>query len=418
MIATFRALDNRNYRMWVSGAVVSNIGTWMQRVAQDWLVLSVLTDHSGTAIGVATSLQFLPMLLLGPYAGLLADRYSKRRILLWTQTAMGLCGLVVGLLVVTGWVQLWHVFTAALFLGMASAVDGPARQAFVSEVVGQKDLPNAVALNSASFNTGRLTGPAIAGLLIAWVGTGPVFLINAASFVAVILSLARIRPAELFPSTRAPRGRHQVSEGLRYVRRRPDLVMIFVLVGLVASFAMNFQVTNALMATAEFGLGAGEFGLLGTIMAIGTLAAVLLAASRPRPRLRFLLGGAIGVGFFSLVASVAPAYWQYAAVLAVIGLALMTFLNSCNTSVQLSVDPQFRGRVMALYLAVLHGGTALGAPLIGWIGTEFGARWAIAGGGAVVLLASACALLIVRRRRRREPLDQLPSAVEENAREH
>lgn len=258
MSAMFRALENPNYRIWASGALVSNVGTWMQRVAQDWLVLTVLTDYSGTAVGVTTSLQFLPMLILGPYAGLLADRHSKRRILLLTQAAMGICALVVGLLVVVGSAQLWQICLAALWLGVASAFDGPARQAFVSEVVGQNDLPNAVALNSASFNTGRLAGPAVAGLLIAWIGTGPVFLFNAASFVAVIVSLLRIEPSGLFPATPAVGGKRQVSEGLRYVRRHPDLVMILVLVGLVASFAMNFQVTNALMATAEFGMGPGS----------------------------------------------------------------------------------------------------------------------------------------------------------------
>lgn len=308
---------------------------------------------------------------------------------------------------VVGSAQLWHICLAALCLGVASAFDGPARQAFVSEVVGQNDLPNAVALNSASFNTGRLAGPAVAGLLIGWIGTGPVFLFNAASLVAVIVSLLRIEPSGLFPATPAVGGKRQVSEGLRYVRRHPDLMMILILAGLVASFAMNFQVTNALMATAEFGMGLGEFGLLGTIMAVGTLAAALLAASRPFPRLRFLLGGAFGVGLFSLVASIAPSYWLYAAVMAVIGLALMTFLNCCNTSIQLSVEPQFRGRVLALYLTVLHGGTALGAPLIGWIGTEFGARWSIAGGSLVVLLGTGSALIIVWRRHRRRLRNRL-----------
>jgi MFS family permease len=219
--ATFRALQNPNYRLWAGGALVSNIGTWMQRVAQDWLVLTVLTDHSGTAVGITTALQFLPMLLLGPYAGVLADRHRKRVILLWTQSAMGLCGLAVGLLVVTGAAQLWQVYAAALCLGLASAIDGPARQSFVSELVGQDHIANAVSLNSASFNTARLTGPAIAGVLIAWVGTGPVFLLNAASFAAVLISLARIRTSELAPAAPAVRSKHQVAEGLGYVRRRP-----------------------------------------------------------------------------------------------------------------------------------------------------------------------------------------------------
>ena len=397
MSAMFRALENRNYRIWAGGALVSNIGTWMQRIAQDWLVLTVLTDHSGTAVGITTGLQFLPMLLLGPYGGVLADRYRKRVILLWTQSAMGLCGLLVGLLVLTGSAQLWQVYVAALCLGLASAIDGPARQAFVSELVAQDNVSNAVALNSASFNTARLTGPAIAGVLIAWIGTGPVFLLNAASFAAVIVSLCRIRSADLIPAAPALRGKRQVAEGLGYVRGRPDLVLILVMVGILGAFGMNFAITNALMSTAEFGMGPGEFGLLGSIMAVGTLAGALLAARRSGPRLRFLLGGALGLGFFTLVGSVSPSFWLYAAALVPVGLAAMTFLNSCNTSIQLSVDPQFRGRVLALYLAVLQGGTALGAPLMGWIGTEFGPRWSVGAGGAVVLLTGLISVIVVSR---------------------
>ncbi|MFX1818553.1 MFS transporter [Pseudarthrobacter sp. CC4] len=398
MSAMFRALENRNYRIWASGALVSNIGTWMQRVAQDWLVLTVLTDYSGAAVGITTGLQFLPMLLLGPYGGVLADRYRKRAILLWTQVAMGLTGLVLGLLVVTGAAELWHAYLAALCLGIASAIDAPSRQSFVSELVGRDNISNAVALNSASFNTARLTGPAIAGVLIAWMGTGPVFLLNAASFAAVIVSLFRIRTAELVPAAPATRSRHQVAEGVRYVRNRPDLVLIMVLVGILGAFGMNFPIINALMATTEFGAGPGEFGLLGSIMAVGTLGGALLAARRAGPRLRFLLGGALGLGAFTLLGSVSPSFWLYAAVLVPIGLASITFLNSCNTSIQLSVEPRFRGRVLALYLAVLQGGTAVGAPLMGWIGTEFGARWSVAAGGVIVLLAAASGVIVASRR--------------------
>lgn len=400
MSAMFRALENRNYRIWASGALVSNVGTWMQRIAQDWLVLTVLTNHSGAAVGITTGLQFLPMLLLGPYGGVLADRYRKRVILLWTQLAMGLTGLTLGLLVVAGAAQLWHAYLAALCLGIASAVDAPARQSFVSELVGQDNIANAVALNSASFNTARLTGPAVAGVLIAWVGTGPVFLLNAASYAAVVISLFLIRSTELVPATRAARGKHQVTEGVNYVRRRPDLMLIMVLVGILGAFGMNFPITNALMATVEFGVGPGEFGLLGSIMAVGTLAGALLAARRTGPRLRFLLGGALGLGLFTLLGSATPSFWLYAAVLIPVGLASITFLNSCNTSIQLSVEPQFRGRVLALYLGVLQGGTAVGAPLMGWIAGEFGARWAVAFGGTIVLLAGLAAVTVVGRRSR------------------
>ncbi|CAM3090876.1 enterobactin exporter EntS [Arthrobacter ulcerisalmonis] len=397
MSAMFRALENPNYRIWAGGALVSNVGTWMQRVAQDWLVLTVLTNHSGAAVGITTGLQFLPMLLLGPYGGVLADRYRKRIILLWTQLAMGLTGLAIGLLVVTGTAQLWHAYLAALLLGIASAIDAPARQSFVSELVDQDHIPNAVALNSASFNTARLTGPAIAGVLIAWVGTGPVFLINAASFAAVIISLFRIRVDRLTPPTPVSRSKHQVLEGVSYVRQRPDLVLIMVLVGVLGAFGMNFPVTNALMATTEFRVGPGEFGLLGSIMAVGTLAGALLAARRSGPRLRLLLGGAIGLGAFTILGSISPTFWIYAVVLIPVGLASITFLNSCNTSIQLSVEPQFRGRVLALYLGILHGGTALGAPLMGWIGSEYGARWSVAVGGIIVLVTGIAAVIAVSR---------------------
>ncbi|MCD4851212.1 MFS transporter [Arthrobacter sp. AK01] len=410
MSAMFRALENPNYRVWAGGALVSNVGTWMQRVAQDWLVLTVLTNHSGTAVGITTALQFLPMLLLGPYAGVLADRYRKRVILLWTQAAMGVCGLIVGLLVVMGWAQLWHVYLAALALGLAAAIDGPARQAFVSELVGPDKISNAVALNSASFNSARLTGPAVAGVLIAWIGTGPVFLLNAASFVAVIISLFRVKISQLEPSVPVVRGKHQVAEGLRYVRQRPDLVLILVMVGLLGAFGMNFAVTNSLMATTEFGMGPEEFGLLGSIMAVGTLAGALLAARRSGPRLRFMLGGALTLGAFTLLASISPTFWIYAAVLIPVGLASITFLNSCNTTIQLSVEPQFRGRVLALYLAILQGGTAIGAPLMGWIGTEFGARWAVAAGGAIVLATGVASVILVSRRSQRTIRDQVRAA--------
>jgi MFS family permease len=295
-------------------------------------------------------------------------------------------------------------------LGLAAAIDGPARQAFVSELVGPDKLSNAVALNSASFNSARLTGPAIAGVLIAWIGTGPVFLLNAASFMAVIVSLCRVKVAQLEPATPVARGKHQLTEGLRYVRQRPDLVLILVMVGLLGAFGMNFQVTNSLMSTAEFGMGPEEFGFLGSIMAVGTLGGALLAARRSGPRLRFMLGGALILGACTVLASISPTFWIYAAMLVPVGLASITFLNSCNTTIQLSVEPQFRGRVLALYLAILQGGTAIGAPLMGWIGTEFGARWAVASGGVVVLLTAVACVVLVSRRSRKTIREQVRGA--------
>lgn len=407
MSSMFRALKVRNYRLWVTGALVSNIGTWMQRVAQDWLVLTVLTNNSGTAAGITTGLQFLPIIFLGPYAGLLGDRVNKRKLLLITQSAMGICALLLGILVVTGSVQLWHVYVLALLLGVASAFDAPSRQAFVSEVVGKEDVPNAVALNSASFNLARLAGPGVAGLVIALVGTGPAFLINAASFAAVIFSLWRMRADQLVPAVRVPRAKGQIREGLVYIRQRPDLLMIMVLVFVVGTFGMNFQITNALMATTVFDLGPGEYGLLGSVMAIGTLGAALLAARRQNTRMVYIIGGALGFGITVGVAAVMPSYVLYAVALVPVGLASLTFMNACNTTIQLSTDAAMRGRVLAVYMVVLQGGTPIGAPLVGWIATEFGARWSLGLAAVVALLAGLAALFLMNRRNNVRLRDQI-----------
>ena len=403
MSKMFSALKIPNYRLWTAGALVSNIGTWMQRVAQDWLVLTVLTSHDGTAAGITTGLQFLPILFLGPFAGVLADRMNKRKLLVMTQSAMGFFALCLGILVATGTAELWHVYLLALGLGVASAFDAPARQAFVSELVPTAELPNAVALNSASFNLARLAGPGVAGLLIAAFGTAPAFLINAASFVAVIFSLIRMRSEQFQPVTLAPREKGQIKEGVAYLLKRPDLLMIFALAFMIATFGLNFQLTNAMMATDVFGVGAGEFGLLGTIMAVGTLGGALLAARRGKPRLRYLLGGAVGFGIAAIVASLMPTFFWYALMMVPVGLASLTFLNSANTTIQLGVEPAYRGRVIALYVVVVQGGTPIGAPLVGWLGTEFGARWSVGGGAIISLIAGLTAVAFVLHQRHRKP---------------
>jgi MFS family permease len=397
MSPTFRAMRAFNYRVWMAGAVVSNIGTWMQRVAQDWLVLTILTDNSPVALGITTGLQFAPMLLLAPFAGVVADRLPKRPLLIGTQAAMGVMGALLGVLVVTDAVQLWHVYLLALGLGVSAAIDGPTRQAFVSEMVPREDLSNAVGLNSASFNFARLIGPGLAGLLIAWVGTGPVFLINGASFLAVIASLLGMRSSELMPSPRVAREKGQLRDGLRYVKGRPDIILILVIVGLIGTFGFNFQMTTALMATEAFHKGAGEYGLLGSIMAIGSLTGALLAARRDRPRLRLVVGAALAFGVFATIASLMPTYTLFAIALVPVGVSALTLMTAANATVQLSVAPEMRGRVLALYMAVFMGGTPLGAPIIGWIGEVFGARWTIAVGGAVALVTAAGCLVYLLR---------------------
>jgi MFS family permease len=406
---TFRSLSIHNYRLWASGAIVSNTGTWMQRIAQDWLVLTVLTDNSGTAVGITTGLQFAPVLLLSPLAGSLADRVDRRKVLIATQTALGALALVLGGLVIGGVALLWHVYLLALLLGTVSAIDAPARQAFVSELVPTEDLPNAVGLNSASFHAGRLIGPGIAGLLIHWFGTGPVFLINAVSFAAVVTSLTRMRVGELRSTPRRQRGGHPIREGLAYVRGRRDILLTMVIVGMVGTFGLNFQVTTALMARLVFHKGAGEYGLLGSVMAIGSLAGALLAARREHPRLRLVVAATIAFGVFATIAAVMPTFELFALALIPVGLSSLTLMTAANASVQLSTEPAMRGRVMALYMAVFMGGTPVGSPIIGWIGEHVGARWTILLGGGVALLTAAAVVLWltvhdhVRIRVRRRP---------------
>ena len=396
MSPTFRSLRIRNYRIYYAGGVVSNIGTWMQRIAQDWLVLR-LSDNDGVALGITTGLQFLPMLLVGPWGGMLADRYSKRKLLIVTQAFMGLVALALAGLDLSGVVAVWHVYVLALLLGLGTAVDNPTRQSFVIEMVGAEDLPNAVGLNSASFNLGRVVGPALAGLLIEVFGTGPVFLLNGLSFLAVILALTRLRVSELQPSPRAGRGSGQVLEGIRYVRSRPDLLTVMVLVFFVGTFGLNFQLTMALMATQEFDKGAGEFGLLGSIMAVGSLSGALLAARRGRPRLRLVLGAALAFGAVEVASGLMPTYLLFAAILVPVGLTALTFITAANSTMQLGVDPVMRGRVMALYMAVFFGGTPLGAPLVGAVAEAFGARWSLILGGLVSGLAAVVAAFVLAR---------------------
>lgn len=397
MSSMFRALQHPNYRLWAAGALVSNVGTWMQRVAQDWLVLTQLTNHDGAAVGITTGLQFLPILLLGPYAGLLGDRLDKRKLLLATQTAMGLLALVQGVLVLTGVAQLWHIYAIALLLGVASAFDAPPRQAFVSELVGRADVPNAVALNSASFNLARLAGPGVAGVLIGLIGTGWVFMLNAATFLGVLFSLTRLRVDLLHRTPPLPRGKGQIMAGVRYVRTEPRILLILVMAGLVGTFTLNFQVTNALMAADVFHTGADAYGLLGSIQAIGTLGGALLAARRKQPRLTLLVAAAVGLGVATIVAAAMPSYLSYAVVLVFVGVTALTFLNSANTIVQLTTEPQYRGRVLALYMAVIQGGTPIGAPLVGWLANAVGTRWAVLAGGLAALVAGAVGIWALAR---------------------
>jgi len=390
-VHTFASLAVRNYRLLFLGSLTSNIGTWMARVAQDWLVLTQLTDHSATDLGYITALQFAPVVVFSPFAGALADRFGKRRIMMVTQSGTALVFAILTGLVATGTVQLWHVYASAAMAGVLWAFDAPARQAFVSEVVPEQLLGNAVGLNSASFNGARLLGPAIAGVMIAWVGIWPVFAVNTVSFLAVLAGLFGMHSAELRPAP-VRRGRGAIREGLTYVRDRPDLQLILFCIFMLGTFGLNFQITNALMATRVFEVGPAGYGLLGTVMASGTLAAALLAARRSRPRMRLLVGA---LGAFSLVTvalALSPGYWVYAALLVPVGLTSLTVMTAANTLVQLTTAPEMRGRVMSLYMAIFIGGTPLGAPVIGWVGDTWGPRWALLvgaiGTGVAAVLAA------------------------------
>jgi MFS family permease len=368
----------------------------MQRVAQDWLVLD-LTHGSGAALGITTGLQFLPLLLFSLWGGVVADRYAKRLILLITQALMGGLALILGVLALSGEVRIWHVYALAFALGLVTAVDNPTRQTFAAEMVGKADMPNAIALNSAVFNLGRVAGPAAAGLVISVAGTPAAFLVNAASYAAVITGLKLMHPAELRPAEPAPRARGQLREALAYVRARPSLWTLMVLVFFVSTFGMNFQVTNALMSRLVYHTGAGAFGLGSTVFAAGALAGALLAARRKRPGARLLLTTAFAFGALEVTCAMMPSFLTFLAVLFPVGAVLLTFTTAANSATQLGTTAEMRGRVMGLYLLVFLGGTPLGSPLVGWAGQAFGPRVSLIAGGVISAAAAAAVAFLLSR---------------------
>ncbi len=396
---TFRSLRVRNFRLFWIGQLVSVSGTWMQTVAQNWLVLSL--TGSGVALGVTVALQFLPMLLFGMWGGLVADRFDKRRILFFTQVVPMVLALVMFGLVATGAVALWMVYTLAFLLGLVFMVDMPTRQSFVIELVGPDEVPNAVGLNSAMFNTGRVVGPAVAGVLIATVGTAPTFLVNAASYGAVLVALCAMRPAEMFPQQRADRGPGAIRAGLRYVWTTPVLRSTLLLVAVVGTFGMNFTVILPLLARFTFEGGASLYGWLTSLMSLGSLLGALTAARRVGPTRAMLIGSGAAFGALTLVSAAAPSPVTMGAVLVTVGVAIMLFLATANTTLQLACEPAMRGRVMALYGLVFLGSTPLGGPFLGWVSGRWGGRWGLAISGSVSLVAALVAAVppLVRRRR-------------------
>jgi MFS family permease len=383
----WRSFRHRNYRILFPANTVSNIGSWAQRIAQDWLVLE-LTNNNGTYLGLVTAVQFAPVLFFSLHGGKLADRFNKRKVLILTNIIGGAASLALGLLVITDLIALWHVFVLAGVLGISTAIDAPVRQAFTTEVVGQSDLPNAVSLNSANFNAGRLVGPAVSGGLIAAFGTGPSFIINGLSYFFVIAALLNLNEKAFFDLDR-PKSDGNIREGIAYAKARPDIYVVMLMVFFLATFGLNFQIFNALMATQEFGLGPASFGLMGTFIAIGSLAGAIGSARLERFRdTKFVIKGGIIFSISIMAFSIIPSYSLYILWLPICGFTALTTLVSANSIVQTSTDPAIRGRVMGLYLLIFMGGTPFGSPLIGTSAELIGIRPTIAACGGISLFAS------------------------------
>ncbi len=396
---TFAALSVPNYRRYVGGQAISLVGTWMQMTAQAWLVLSL--THSSTELGVIIALQTLPVLLLAPYGGVIADRVDKRKMMIGLQTAMGIQALILGLLTVTGTVRVWQIAVLAVLLGLNNAFENPSRQSFMLELVGPDHLRNAVSLNSVLVNVARVLGPAVAGILIATVGEGVCFLVNAASFVAVVASLIAMDQSALRPTEPTPRAKGQLREGLRYVRGTPELAIPLVMMAVVGCLTYEFQVSLPVMASRGLHVGADGFGFMTASMGVGAVIGGLMVAARGKTGLRPLVLAASAFGVAMTFATLAPTLAVELVALAFAGGASISFMASGNSTLQLGAAPEMRGRVMALWFVAFQGSTPIGGPVVGWIMAVLGARAGL-GLGAITCLAVALAGAIAMRRRRAE----------------
>ena len=392
---TFQALEIPNYRRYIAGQSVSLIGTWMQMAAQSWLVLSL--TGSATMLGLIVALQTLPVLVLGPYGGVIADRVDKRRLMLVLQVAMGVQALILGVLTVTGAVRLWEIGALAALLGLNNAFENPARQSFMLEMVGAEHLRNAVTLNSVLVNVARVIGPAVAGVLIATVGEGICFLVNAASFAAVVASLASLDRAAIFPSPPSGRAPGQLREGLRYVRDTPELGVPLAMMALVGALAYEFQVSLPVMAREGLHVGATGFGFMTSAMGVGAVIGGLVVATKGRTGLPTLVVAASAFGVVLALAGLAPNLPVELVALALVGGASISFMSTGNSTLQLNADPSMRGRVMSLWFVAFQGSTPVGGPIVGWVMAELGARAGLGLGAATCLLTALLGLLAMRR---------------------
>jgi MFS family permease len=392
--STFRSLHTRNFRLFASGQLVSNTGAWVQRIAQDWLVLSI--TGSATAVGITTALQFLPTLLFGLAGGVIADRYPKRRVLMCTQVGMASMATALAILTVSHHVQVWHVYLVAFGLGTVVAIDSPTRQSFVNEMVGPEHLRNAVSINASVFQLGALIGPALSGILINAVGSGYAFAVNAATYSASMAALLMMRDSELYPARAASSGT-RVRDGLCYVASRPDVLWPTVLVGVFGLFTVNLPVTLAAYARSVFHIGPSGYGLLTSVLAVGSVTGALISAGRVRTRLRALLAIAGTLATLYMIAGLAPSEWTYCPVLVGVGVATLLLYTSANSTVQLAAVDSIRGRVMSVYLMVFIGSGAIGGPLVGWLDEHLGPRAGMLISGLVPAIVTALVAMRLAR---------------------
>lgn len=391
MNQTFRSLSVYNYRIWFSAAIISNVGRWMQITAQDWLVLTELTDKSAHVMGVVMALQFFPQILLVPFTGSVADKFDRRKVIICTQIGMAFLALVLGVITLLGIVTLWHVYILAFLLGCVSAFDAPARQSFVSEMVPDELLSNAVALNSTTFNAARMLGPAAAGVLISIIGSGWIFMLNALLFSPLIFTLTRIRVAELNrrPSKRSADDSGRFVDGLKYLSKRPDLKTLIWMMFFIGTFGLNFTIYISSMVVNVFQIGSRGYGILTSMMAVGSLTGALYAANKSSPSMRLISVASFCFGISWLLAALSPNYWIFGFVMVFAGLFTQTFTTSVQSLIQLSTEPEMRGRVLSVLMAVAMGGTPIGAPLTGWVSDTFGSRYSLGIAVASGLIASA-----------------------------